>query len=372
MATATALQATGVAQRVTLVDADVHPMPRSPEQLRAYLPEPWRSRPSQLFGEPKVYQPWDGAFRGDARGPAGEPPCSDPDFTQKQLLDAFGVDYAMLLPIVKPYANPNLEAALDIATNAWMADTWLGSYNAHERYRGAINVCADLPVAAVQEIETWGAHPLFSQIRINTYTKEAFGDERYHAIYEAACRHDLPVAVHFTKSSGVDLATPVGFQRSYFELHSLLSLNYAAHLTSLIFEGVFEKFPRLRFVFVEGGFSWLLPLMRRLDNAWRALRAEIPWVKRPPSYYIAENTRYTTQPIEEPDDLRQLFRVYELLQADKILMFSTDYPHWDFDAPTQATFRRMPPKTREAIFCGTAVELYRLPTTRSHSASVKE
>lgn len=353
--------------QVTLVDCDVHPTAHSSAELRAYLPEPWRSRPPQAFsdGDKQVYYVWGGGQRVDAYPPGGGPPGCDPALTEKQLFGDAGVDIAMLLPLVKPVDVPPFEAALCAATNDWTNETWLGRYNPHGRYRGAINVQADRPREAVEEIERWAGHPYFAQVRVNTYTDALFGDERYHPIYAAATRHGLPVSLHFTKASGVRLASPAGFPRSYFEVHSLLCLDYAAHLCSLIMQGVFDKFPEMKFVFVEGGFAWLLPLVWRMDRAWDQLRAEVPWVKRRPSEYVRDNVRFTTQPIEEPDRVADLIRTFDLVGADDILMFSTDYPHWDYDNPGQPLFRRLPEPMRRQVMSGVATALYGLPPTRS-------
>lgn len=349
---------------VDLVDTDVHPTPQSDEELRAYLPEPWRSRPHQTFAkEQRVYDPWGGGYRNDAV-PEGGPPGSDPAFTESQLFDEAMVDIAMLLPMVQPRENLHAEAALTSAMNAWLADTWLDAYNGHGRYRGAISVAPDMPSHAVQEIERWGEHPYYSQVRINNYIDGLFGEPRYHPVYEAATKHNLPMCVHFGKTSGVSLATPTGFASTYFEIHSLVSLNYASHLTSLIMQGVFEKYPTLKFVFVEGGFSWVLPLLWRMDKAWCHLADEVPWLRRKPSDYVRTNVRFTSQPIEEPDQLRDLFRTYDLIGASDLLMFSSDYPHWDYDSPVQATFRRLPKSMRRNVMHQTATDLYQLPADR--------
>ena len=69
----------------------------------------------------------------------------------------------------------------------------------------------------------------------------------------------------------------------------------------------------------------------------------MPHLKRPPSEYIREHFWFTTQPIEEPhqpDEFRQLL---DDLGMNDRLMFSTDYPHWDFDAPDQAIPPGLPP-----------------------------
>lgn len=348
---------------VGLVDADVHPLPQAPEELRGYLPEPWRSRSPEGFVESAIYLPWGGGARVDARPDQG-PPGSDPRLLEQQLLNEAGVDIAMLLPIVRSYNNPQLEAAMSTATNEWVADTWLGPYNWHGRYRASINVCPDLPETAVAEIERWAEHPYFAQVRFNSYTDSSFGNQRYDPVYAAAAKYRLPVSVHFAKSSGARLATPAGFPSSYFETHSLVSLQYAAQLTSLVIEGAFARHPDLMFVFVEGGFSWIAPLLWRMDNAWSALRMETPWLIDKPSSYVRRGVRFTTQPIEEPGDLADLYRTYEIAGADNLLMFSTDYPHWDFNNPSQAAFNRMPVAMRHSIFAATAIEVYDLPAVR--------
>jgi len=94
---------------------------------------------------------------------------------------------------------------------------------------------------------------------------------------------------------------------------------------------VFSRFPRLRVVLLEGGVTWLPPFLWRFDKEWRSLRSEVPWVDRPPSAIIREHVRMTTTPTDVPPHSGQMRRIVEQIGADHMLLFSTDYPHWQFD-----------------------------------------
>jgi predicted TIM-barrel fold metal-dependent hydrolase len=354
---------------VQVVDVDVHPALRSAAELREYLPPAWRDRalPERVWDavESPLYVAPNKAQRADSYPPGGGPPCSDPAFTEQQLLHEAGVDYAILIPLtLRPMANPEHEAAVAAAVNTWLAETWLSRYNAHGRYRGAIRVCSGNAELAAREIEKWAGHPYFVEVMLVPYVRAPFGQPQYYPIYEAAARHKLPICVHVNRSPGMGLLTPVGFASYFFEHHALYPVLYCTHLVSLLSEGVFEKFPTLKVVFIEGGFSWFPTLLWRLDKHWRELRSEIPALKRKPSEYVHDHIRFTSQPIEEPPNPTHLARILDWMDAEHILMFATDYPHWDGDYRPASLFDGLPETTRRRILCENALEFYGLPPTR--------
>jgi len=84
-------------------------------------------------------------------------------------------------------------------------------------------------------------------------------------------------------------------------------------------------------VMLESGFTWLPSYLWRLHKFWRGIRMETPWVDRPPLEIVRSNIRFSMQPVDAPDDGKTLIRLFDHMQSDELLLFSTDYPHWQFD-----------------------------------------
>jgi len=324
------------------------------------MPMPFRDR---YRGERRAFynNPVHGS-RLDSRPADGSPAGSDPDMLRAQLIDEYGVAYAILISrtFCNIHPDPDYAAAIASAFNRWQAETWLGEYNDHGAFKGSITIAQQDPAQAVEEIERWAGHPHIVQATMDSGARIPFGQRYYYPIYEACERHGLPLSIHpGTEGMGINHQPTPGWPTHYIEWHSLMSLSFQAHLTSFLTEGVFERFPNLRVVFVEGGVAWLAPLMWRLDSYWKALRSEVPWVKQPPSHYLRDHVRLGTQPLERPDDDRHLLALFDMMDAERLLMFSSDYPHWDFDSPTRA-FPRLSDEAHEAIFSGNARALYGL------------
>jgi predicted TIM-barrel fold metal-dependent hydrolase len=265
-----------------------------------------------------------------------------------------------------PTTNSAYNVAICRAINAWQADTWLSRYDPDERFRGSIAVTTEDPEAAVVEIEQWAGNPRFVQIFISHHSERPLGHPRFDPIWRAAARNALPVAMHVNVGGAESMLTPTGPLQHYVEYHALaFPLAYAAHLVSWICEGTFEKFPDFRVVLVEGGFFWAMPLIARLSARWESGRRELPNLRRDPIDYLRQHVRFTSQPIEEPSDPRDLVTWFDLSHAAELLMFATDYPHYDYDSPTRAFPPQLSAPVRDRIMAGNALDWYRLPRTRA-------
>ncbi|MCC9076446.1 amidohydrolase family protein [Litorilinea aerophila] len=346
-----------------VIDCDIHNAFPSNETLYKYLPARWR-RHHETIGLRGHYgghypRAMKNAARHDAWPPNGLPPGSDLAFMRAQLLDAWDLEYGILNPLLGAGGQLNLEfgAALARATNEWQLAEWV---EPEPRLRASIVVPYEDSALAAQEIERWGGHPGFVQVLLIARTAEPLGRRKYWPIYEAAVRHDLPIGIHFGGAGGGPI-TGAGFPSHYIEDHAGMPQAFQAQVISLVCEGVFERFPTLKIVLIEGGFAWLPPLAWRLDQSWRRLKEEVPYLRRAPSEYIHEHFWITTQPMEEPPKGRFFRQLLEQLNADDRLMFATDYPHWDFDAPDRAFPVELPPALKRKIMAENARALYKLP-----------
>jgi len=362
--------------RVPLIDCDVHNALPDAGALLPYMAAEWRDRRESLTHLPTEFRlvrenlgdrsymgaeyprPTPRASRVDAWPPGGGPPASDLAFTQAQLLDAYDVEAAVLNPLlgIGEMLNLELAGAMARGANDWLATEWL---DRDSRLRASIVIPYEDPPAAAAEIDRVAVDPRFVQVLMLSRTIEPMGRRRYWPIYEACERHGLPLGLHNGGWGGHPM-TPAGFPSFYVEDASAMACAYQAQIGSLLCEGALSRFTGLRVVLIEGGFAWLPPLMWRLDRAWRKLRAEVPRLDRLPSELIRERFWISTQPMEEPEHPGQLEELLEQLGMSDRILFSTDYPHWDFDAPDGALPGRLPERLRSAILHDNAAALYGL------------
>jgi uncharacterized protein len=347
-----------------IVDCDIHPTIRSPADLHAWLPERWRRHLAEYGAQARLPfttgtqypKAAPATARRDAWPPAGGPPGSDLSFMQAQLLDANDIAVGILSPLHGSARNTDLDAALCTAVNEWQLANWIGR---EPRLRASVTVAHEDPDLAVEEIAQRADDRRFVQILLPSKTNEPMGRKRYWPVFAAAQSAGLPIGVHVNSVGGGYASTGSGWPSYYLQDHHINVHSFQAQITSLVLEGVFEHFPQLRMVMIEGGFAWLPALCWRLDRQWTRMRSEVPECKRPPSEYVKEHIWFTTQPVEEPEQDEHLRDTLNWIGWDRI-MFATDYPHWDYDDPASAFKIRMTQQERAMIYRETACQVYGL------------
>jgi predicted TIM-barrel fold metal-dependent hydrolase len=61
------------------------------------------------------------------------------------------------------------------------------------------------------------------------------------------------------------------------------------------------------------------------------VRNEVPWIDRSPEEYVRDHVRLTVQPFDGPPGAEHIGRLMDQLQSDQMLLFATDFPHWQYD-----------------------------------------
>ncbi|MDX6438010.1 MAG: uncharacterized protein QOF45_593 [Gaiellaceae bacterium] len=295
----------------------------------------------------------------------GRPPGADYDLLRTQALEPLRVERAILsynVGFEVAHENPYLAAALASASNDWSLEQWLTDVD--DRLYGGLLVGTQLPEEAAKEIRRVGEHPRMVEVLVvDGGLGQPFGHPVYHPIYDAAAEFDLPVAIHF--GTNITGALPAfaagGMPQTTMEYYPLLNQAAMHHATSLITHGVFEKWPRLKVVFLESGCNWVPWLFSQLDAHWDLFRRESPWVKKQPTDYLRENLRFGVQPFEPAEEPRQLIRLLETVpEIENLLLFSTDYPHWDTDE-LEYVARHLPDQWQAKVSYENAREIYRWP-----------
>ena len=358
-----------------MVDCDVHSyFLNGLHDLAPYMTEAWQHKLGLGGGVPdwakainggefslpgnSFYRLTSSPVRMDTVPPSGNVPGSDPNFVATQLLDEYGIDRALLIggPNSDLGILPNVDttAVIAAAYNDWICEKWL---SVDERFRAAMLIGPNKADLAVKEIERVADRPGIAAIHMPS-SRIAPGDDHFSPIYAAAEHYGLAIVAHVGGGGTYTNGPQSPFLTTYYvEGHATATQVAQSSVASLICHGVFERFPRLKYVFVESGFAWLPDLMWRLERNWKAHRAEIPWVTKRPLDYVVNNIRFTSQPMYEADKPEQLHAILDMMCAERTMLFASDYPHWDFDDPRRA-LKDVPENVRARMFRDNATETF--------------
>jgi predicted TIM-barrel fold metal-dependent hydrolase len=357
-----------------IIDVDIHHTWASPEELFPYLDPRARELVAPGDGggigiDPAIpmYPHSNGVvLRVDAFSEDGRLPGSDLETLRRQHLDPFEVEAGILtfgIGLNAGVPNPRLGTALAKAANRWSIERWLES--GEERLFGAVLVPTQLPEDGAAEIREVGRHErIAGALLVANGLGRSFGHPIYDPIFAAAAEMNLPLLMH---SGGDQLPGGThhiagGMPLGRMEFTTLGTQSAAMHLASLIVHGVFERYPDLRYIVVESGVAWLAPFAWRLDQVVDELRLESDWIRKLPSEYLREHVRISTQPIELSPERQQLIDVLEGFEGiEDVLVFASDYPHWDADAPSWLA-RRLPDEWGQKVLHDNAAQVLRLPT----------
>jgi predicted TIM-barrel fold metal-dependent hydrolase len=353
-----ALRVSQVTSAAEAIDCDVHPTVLGMKALLPYLDDFWRETVEERginSLETVTYPP-------------NAPLTSRPQFRDKngraataaselaaQVCDRWhaGIAICNCLYGVGLLFSEDMAAAFTRALNDWLAKEWL---DRDPRLRGSIVVPMQNTEYAVDEIERCAKDARFVQILVLAMQETPLGRRHLWPIYAAAQRHHLPLGIH-AGSTYRHSTTSLGWPSYYIEDYASHSQAFQSQVASLVCEGVFAKYPGLKVVLLESGVTWLPGFLWRFSKFWRGVRAEVPWVDRPPAEIVRDHFRLTVQPFDAPSDPDLVERAIAHLRSDDMLLYASDYPHWQFDGD-EALPAGIPPSLRRKILVENPLATY--------------
>src|ERR1700754_131211 len=275
-------------------------------------------------------------------------------------MDAMSVDYSCLFPTgmlnIGLHPQKEMESDLCWAYNRWVTEQVLPESDG--RFYTMLSLPISDPDAALRHVETFGDRKGVGGFMVTTVRHLQVNDNAYMKVYRAMEERGLVLSFH----SGPSWSEPV-FRacNRFLSVHALgFSFYNILHCTNWVINGMGERFPKLPVVWIEAGLAWVPFLMQRLDHEYMMRPSEAPVLKKKPSDYMREMF-YSSQPMEV-QDREAMECTFRMINAETQLLYSSDYPHWDFDLPTVIwDLPFVSEKAKHNILGGTAAKLFGLP-----------
>jgi predicted TIM-barrel fold metal-dependent hydrolase len=247
------------------------------------------------------------------------------------FLDDIGIDWTVLYP-TRALAYGKI-VSLDYAVvackayNDWLSETYV-KFN--PRFRGMAIIPMQDPEEAAKELRRVVTELGFMGAMMpSNGLPQPVGAKAYWPIYEVADQLGCCLAVH----GGAHDRFGLDHMNMYVPVHALghpwgLTVNCA----NILYNGIFERFPRVRLAFLEGGIAWLLLLLERLHASHETHFQYIP----EGGFGVREEqepTAYIKKLIDdgrlylgiETEELTMPFAIAQV--GNKPFFYSSDFPH---------------------------------------------
>src|ERR1700724_1395835 len=268
----------------------------------------------------------------------GEPVPDGPTPRQvtliRRAMDAMGIHYMVVFPtpmlVLGMHQQADIEAAVGTAYNRWLVEQILPE---DDRIKALLYLPFNEPEACVKVVERFADSPGVIGFTVTSSRFRAVHHDSYMRLYSAIQETGKPISFH----SGFHWGDQSMQQCNRFiSMHALSFVYYnLIHLTNWVINGLPERFPKLKVLWIESGLAWVPFLMQRLDSEYMMRSSEAPLLKRKPSEYMRD-MYYSSQPLER-SNIELTEATFKAMKADTQLLFASDWPHWDFDLPNSIT-----------------------------------
>jgi hypothetical protein len=252
----------------------------------------------------------------------------------RPAMDSLGIDYMVVFPtpmlVLGMHPQIEMEVVIGNAFNKWLTEEILPQ---DPRIKSMLYLPFNHPEASLKTVETYADTPGVIGYSVTSTRFRAVNHDSYMPLYSAIQATGKPLAFH----SGFHWGDQSMQQCNRFiSMHAISFVYYnLIHMTNWIMNGLPERFPKLKVVWIESGLAWVPFLMQRLDSEYMMRSSEAPLLKRKPSEYMQE-MYYSSQPLER-SNIELTEATFKAMKAETQLLFASDWPHWDFDLPNSIT-----------------------------------
>jgi predicted TIM-barrel fold metal-dependent hydrolase len=313
-----------------VVDGDGHIF-EDEKAILGLMPAAYRKDGSNVFNR-SLFPPIDHLHSANLlRMPPGSFPAVGPDGWLEFLQDV-GIERTILYPTRGlAYGKVvNRDWAIDVARayNDWLSETYLKK---SPRFRAVGLIPMQEPEEAVKELRRIVEQLGFCGAMIPSMgLKGHLGAREYWPIYAEANRLGCCLSIHGGAHEGLGM----DFLNPYAPVHGLgHPFGQMIAFGGIVFNGIFDKFPRLKIGFLEAGVAWLLVCLERFDRSWETHVQYDPEGE----YAQLRAGEKVSEYIARHIDAGRIFVGCEgneplLAQAirtvgNKPFMFSSDFPH---------------------------------------------
>lgn len=248
----------------------------------------------------------------------------------RRAMNAMSIDVQVVFPQpmleIGLHPEPGIAVQLMKAYNRWFVEHVLPK---DSRIKTMLGLPFENPAACLETIREFADHPGVIGFLVTSQRHAGVHRNEYLPVYAELQERGLPLGFHAGPSWQDSMTTTMN---RFLSVHamSFVTCNMT-HLTNWIVNGMPERFPDLRTIWIESGLAWIPFMMQRLDHEYLMRQSEAPMLRQLPSDYMRQ-MYFTSQPMEITD-MKLLEATFEAMNAENTLLYSSDWPHWDFDVP---------------------------------------
>ena len=250
-----------------------------------------------------------------------------------KVMDKDGIDMAFMYPTIgiaweQECPDPELAAAYCRAYNNWLFDFCSPDPDRLKPVAHISLLDMDMAITELERVADKGVGGVFVYARPPWLSERPFGHRDNDRYWEALQDMNIAAGIHpilgpnyvgdhMYKGDSVNQSDAVWWSDVLF------SLDVQMAFTNMVYEGVFERFPRLKTLVLETGAGWMPHWLDRMDHLTEVYKYRFADRSCSPTEYFQRQCWISM----EPEDHTATF-IAEELGADK-LFWASDYPHTD-------------------------------------------